>query len=84
MTTETEVGNETLSWAAYHASTQPPNASQDDTVTFTSLLPLSYDQAKSVAMIRRSMNVVKKAVEILHPGQVPITTVDQPLYTLAK
>ena len=84
MATETLVGNETLSRAAYHASTQPSNASQDDTVALTSLLPLFYDQAKSGAMIRHSMNVVKKAVDILHPGQVPIITVDQPLYTLAK
>ena len=61
------------------ASTQPSNASQDDTVALTSLQPLFYDQAKSGAMIHHSMNVVKKAVDILHPGQVPIITVDQPL-----
>ena len=30
------------------------------------------------------MDVVKKAVEILNPGQIPIITVDQPLYTVAK
>ncbi len=30
------------------------------------------------------MDVVKKAIEILKPGQVPIITVDQPLYTIAK
>ena len=30
------------------------------------------------------MNVVKKAVDILNPGQVPIITVDQPLFTIAK
>ena len=35
-------------------------------------------------MIRHSMNVVKKAVDILNPGQVPIITVDQPLLTIAK
>jgi hypothetical protein len=48
------------------------------------LLPLFPDQAKSVAMISHAMNVVKKAVEILNPGQVPIITVDQPLYAVAK
>ncbi len=37
-----------------------------------------------VAMIRHSMDVVKKAVDILNPGQVPIITADQPLYTVAK
>ena len=35
-------------------------------------------------MIRHSMNVVKDAVEILNPGQVPIVAVDQPLYAVVK
>lgn len=35
-------------------------------------------------MIRHSMDIVKTAVEVLNPGQVPIITCDQPLYTLAK
>ena len=46
--------------------------------------PLFYDQAKLVAMTRHSMDVVRKAVEIINPGQVAIITVDQPLYTSAK
>ena len=46
--------------------------------------PLFYDQAKLVSMTRHSMDVVRKAVEIINPGQVSIITVDQPLYTLAK
>ena len=47
-------------------------------------VPLFHDQAKLVAMIRHSMYVVGKAVEIINPGQVSIITLDQPLYTLAK
>ena len=35
-------------------------------------------------MIRHSMDVVKQAVEIVNPGQIPIITVDQPLYAVAK
>ena len=35
-------------------------------------------------MFRHSMDVVKKAVDILNPEQVPIITVDQPLFTIAK
>ena len=35
-------------------------------------------------MIRHSMDVVSKAVQSLNPGQVPIITADQPLYTIAK
>ena len=37
-----------------------------------------------MAMIRHSMNVVKAAVSILNPNQIPIITCDQPLYALAK
>ena len=53
-------------------------------MAITSLLPLFRDQANSVAMIRHSMDVIKTAVDILNPGQVPVITADQPLYTLAK
>lgn len=77
-------GDETISWAAHHASLQPPNATSESSVALNALLPLFYDDAKSVAMIRHSMDVVKKAVEILNPGQTPIITVDQPLYSIAK
>ena len=35
-------------------------------------------------MIRHSMDVVKTAVEVLNPSQVPMITCDHPLYTLAK
>ena len=37
-----------------------------------------------MAMIRRSMDVIKKAVHILNPAQVPIITVEQPQYSIAK
>ena len=53
-------------------------------VALSSMLPLFHNQAKSVAMIRHSMDIVKKAVNILNPGQVPVMTCDQPHYTLAK
>lgn len=77
-------GDETVSWAAYHASKQSIPEEPECSVTLTSLLPLFYDQAKSVAMIRHSMDVIKTAVANLNPGQIPVLTVDQPLYTLAK
>ena len=35
----------------------------------------------SVAMIHHSINVVKQAVTILNPGQVPVIIVDQPVHT---
>lgn len=48
------------------------------------LLPLFHDEAKSVAMIRHAMDVVRSAVEMLNPSQILIITCDQPLYVLAK
>ena len=62
----------------------PTNGVSESSLTKKSLLPLFYDQAHSVAMILHSMNVVKKAVDVLNRGQVPIITVDQPLFTIAK
>lgn len=79
---DTLQGDENISWAAYHASLQPPTS--ESSVALTSLLPLFHDEAKFVAMIRHAMDVVKTAVEILNPGQTPIVTMDQPLYAVAN
>ena len=35
-------------------------------------------------MIRHSMNIVKKTVRVVNQGQVPIITVGQRLYAIAK
>lgn len=70
-------------WSAYHASHQAVPPTEND-VALSSMLPLFHNQAKSVAMIHHSMDIVKKAVDILNPGEVPVITCDQPLYTLAK
>uniref|UniRef100_UPI00358E92D9 uncharacterized protein n=1 Tax=Myxine glutinosa TaxID=7769 RepID=UPI00358E92D9 len=75
------VDNDNTSWAAFHASQQPPDAR---VICPTSLLPLFLESAHTVAMIRHSMDVVKNAVEHLNPGQTPVVTVDQPLFALAK
>ncbi len=68
------------SWAAYHAHKQVTTIA----ITPTALLPLFHDQAHSVAMIRHAMNVVKAAINKLNPGQVPVVTLDQPLFAIAK
>ena len=70
-----------LSWAAHHASMQ---RRQDFMPALISLLPLFPDKASSAAMIRHSMDVIKKAVNILNPGQVPVIAFDQPLFAIAK
>ena len=74
--------DDSLTWAAsYHAST-------DSTVckpmALNALLPLLSENAHSPAMIRHSMGLVQKAVKHLNPGQTPVVTFDQPLFTIAK
>jgi hypothetical protein len=48
------------------------------------MLPLFYEKAATPAMIKHGMDVQKQAINFLNPGQVPIITVDQPLFALAK
>ena len=74
-------GGENISWAAFHASRQPPEVRP---ISPTALLPMFHDSAHTVAMIRHSIDVVKTAVEHLNPGQAPVVTFDQPLFALAK
>ena len=66
---ETLPEGEMVSWSGYHASKQQQRNLKP---AVSSLLPLFQDEAKSVAMIRHSMNIVKKATEYLNPGQVPV------------
>ena len=55
------------------------------TFTFiSSLLPSLSEGAKSVAMLRHSMNVIKKSIDFLNPGQISVITVNQPLYSVVK
>lgn len=70
-----------ISWAAFHATRQP-QVPQD--VAIGAMLPMFYENSHSVAMIKHGMKVVSKVVQFLNPGQVPVMTVDQPLYALAK
>lgn len=56
-------------WAAYHASEKSAPV-DPNSMYITSMPPLFYDQANSVAMIRHSMDVIKRAVDILNPGQM--------------
>ena len=70
-----------IAWAAYHASRQPP---MGDPPALCALLPLFYEKSATPAMVRHGMDVQKKAIEYLNPGQIPVTTFDQPLFALAK
>ena len=70
-----------LSWAAFHADKQGVSHTQS---TITALLPLFLEKAATVAMIKHSMDVVKATVQHLNPGQTPVLTMDQPLFSIAK
>uniref|UniRef100_A0A1X7V0I8 Uncharacterized protein n=1 Tax=Amphimedon queenslandica TaxID=400682 RepID=A0A1X7V0I8_AMPQE len=48
------------------------------------LLPLFYEKAATAAMIKHGMDVIRKSIEYLNPGQIPIVTFDAPLFALAK
>lgn len=72
-----------VSWSAFHANRDDPASS--DTATATScLLPLFLEDAATVAMIRHSLDVIKKVTELTNPGQTPVVAVDQPLFAIAK
>ena len=71
-----------LSWSAFKAN----SLSTDIPITpaISSLLPLFNEDSKSTAMIRHSMEVIKKATQIVNHQQIPVITFDQPLYAIAK
>ena len=70
-----------ISWSAFHANSMQ---SITETTTTTCLLPLFQEDAATVSMMRHSLDVIKKVVELTHPGQVPVVGMDQPLFAIAK
>ena len=76
-----ELGStDAIAWAAYHASMQPQ---VKDTPALCALLPLFYEKSATPAMIKHGMDVERQAIQFLNPGQIPITSFDQPLFALA-
>ena len=73
--------NDYISWASFHASIEnnPGNPS-----AIIALLPLFYEKAASLAMIKHGMDIQKKITEFLNPTQIPVMAFDQPLFALAK
>ena len=47
-------------------------------------MPLFYEKAASVVMVKHGMSVQREAVYYLNPGQIPVTAFDAPLFALAK
>ncbi|KAL0198142.1 hypothetical protein M9458_006682, partial [Cirrhinus mrigala] len=70
-----------ITWSAHHAEKKRGLAFD---VSITSLFPLLRDEAHSIATVRHTMNKVRDAIAHLNPGQVPVITADQPIYSIAK
>ena len=70
-----------LVWAAYPASKQ---LSAETPPAVCALLPLFHEKAATPAMVKHGMDVQRLAIEHINPGQVPVSTFDQPLFALAK
>ena len=68
-------------WSTYHAS---KNRGLDFRPSISALLPLLPEQAHSVATMKHAMQTVKETTPHLRPDQVPVVTVDQPLFAVAK
>ena len=78
---ESVAGENNLSWSEYMANQQvevpgPP--------AITGLLPLFRESAHTLVKVKYGINIIKQATEHVHPGQVPVLTVDQPLYAITK
>ena len=67
--------------ASYHANRQPDNIRSISPIV---LMPLFTESSNTGAMIMHAMKLVAQATQYLHPGQVPLITMDQPLYAIAK
>ena len=72
---------DSIAWAAYHSSMQPP---VDTFPVICTLLPLFQEKSATPTMIKHGMDVVRQEVEYLNPEQVSVTTFDQPLFALTK
>ena len=70
-----------ISWAAYHASL---DSNPLDPPAVISLLPLFYEKAATLSMVKHGMDVLRSITTHPNPGQIPVMAFDQPLFTLAK
>ena len=61
-----------ISWAAFHASRIDQPSKPND---ISSVLPLFFENAHSTAMVKHGMEMLKKAVDLINPGQVIMTII---------
>ena len=80
--TKTELGkDDTVSWAAYHASQSSLSNNQPAII---SLLPMFAENSHSPAMIAHAIKVIAASTKHVNPSKTPVLAVDQPLFALAK
>ena len=73
--------NDVITWSGYHGSmNRPPPMSP----VISGLLPLFYEKASSLAMVKHGMEMQRKVTAYLNLGQIPVTAFDQPLFAIAK
>lgn len=70
-----------MAWASHHSARE---GEVTDIPGTSVLLPLFYEKAASMAMVKHGMEVLKKITTLRNPGQIPVIAVDQPLFALAK
>ena len=74
-------GEESISWAAYHASSCKVEVNCS---SISQLMPLFNEHAASAAMIKHGISVQTEAIQFLNPGQIPVIAFDAPLFAIAK
>ena len=69
------------SWSAFH---EDQKSSLPRPKCLSALMPLIDENINSLAMVKHTMKVTKRAVDSLNKNQIPVITADQPVYALGK
>ena len=67
----------TVSWAAYHASQQQQLV---NIPAIAALLPLFFEKAETPAMVKHGMSLVQAITAYLNPDEIPVSACDQPTF----
>ena len=68
---KSDVGRENISWSAHFASLQ--NSTQLPEIT--ALMPLYWDYAHSLAMVKNAMDVIRKTTHNVNEDTIPVITI---------
>ena len=69
-----------MTWASFHSLSD----TSETKPAIIALLPLFYEKAATMAMIKHGKDIQKNITEYINPGQIPVMAFDQPLFALAK